>query len=657
MYPYILPAKKIPEKVKRVRSSLWVADFETTVYPAQTYTEVWAAAICRLGCDTEQGVEVQNSIESFFDFLIGQNENMTVYFHNLKFDGHFILTYLMKNYNQAFDNSENHFKKKKEMENDEFSYLISSEGQWYFIVFKINDKIITFYDSLKLIPLSVKQIGDSFKTKHRKLSIEYEGYRKAGGYISPDERHYISNDVLVMSEALKIFRDQGYHRSTLASNAILQMKKFINRNCAPGLNFSKKFPEQDAFLPTGETLDEFIRPAYLGGWVYVNPRFQNRLIEDVDGYTLDVNSLFPYVMHSVSGNEYPCGMPEVLSTFEEFNEAKGSRFYFIRFKCSFEIKEGFLPFIQIKNNLLYTGTEMLTTSRIKNQKTGRYVTEIKNPNGVQNNVVELTMSKPIFQLFKKHYSIENFEFEMCLAYQTTMYDFDDYIEFYMKEKMTQEGGLRQIAKLFLNSAYGKFGTSPNSSFKIADLDDEGCLCFSTVFEAEKKTIYVPVAAAVTSYARCLIVSAAQENIDTFAYADTDSLHLINPDINSLSYLLDSKKLGKFKVEEKWNTAKFLRQKTYIEIGDDVTLKGAGITTRAKNNFLFSVPEGKEKLTDEDMEQFSNLSDQEKAYINIERTWDDFKIGAEFIGNLKPVRMPGGVVLTKNVFTVKGGRIW
>ena len=58
-----------------------------------------------------------------------------------------------------------------------------------------------------------------------------------------------------------------------------------------------------------------------------------------------------------------------------------------------------------------------------------------------------------------------------------------------------------------------------------------------------------------------------------------------------------------------------------------------------------------------MEQFSNLSDQEKAYINIERSWDDFKIGAEFIGNLKPVRMPGGVVLTKNVFTVKGGRIW
>lgn len=657
MYPYILPPKKIPEKVKRVRSSLWVADFETTVYAGQTSTEVWAAAICRLGCDTVQGVEIQNSIESFFDFLVSQNENMTVYFHNLKFDGHFILTYLIRNYHQAFDVTGDHFKKKKEMENEEFSYLISSEGQWYFIVFKINDKIITFYDSLKLIPLSVAQIGESFKTKHRKLFIEYEGYRKAGGYISPDERAYISNDVLVMSEALKIFRDQGYHRSTLASNAILQMKKFINRNCAPGLDFSNKFPEQDAFLPTGETLDEFIRPAYLGGWVYVNPCFQNRMIENVDGYTLDVNSLFPYVMHSMSGNEYPCGMPQVLSTFEEFEGVKKRRFYFIRFKCSFEIKDGFLPFIQIKNSLLYTGTEMLTTSRIKNKKTGRYVVELKTPEGVQNNIVELTMSKPIFELFQKHYNIDNFQFEMCLAYQTTMYDFDDYIEFYMKEKMTQVGGLRQIAKLFLNSAYGKFGTSPNSSFKIADLDDSGCLCFSTVFEAEKKTIYVPVAAAVTSYARCLIVSAAQENIDTFAYADTDSLHLINPDINKLSYLLDSKKLGKFKIEEKWNKAKFLRQKTYIEIGENVTLKGAGITSRAKNNFLFSVPEGKEKLSEEDMEQFSNLSDQEKAYINIERTWDDFKIGTEFIGNLKPVRMPGGVVLSKNVFTVKGGRIW
>ena len=108
MYPYILPAKKMPEKVKRVRSSLWVADFETTVYPAQTHTEVWAAAICRLGCDSEQGVEIQNSIESFFDFLVGQDENMTIYFHNLKFDGHFILTYLIRNYSQSFDDTGNH---------------------------------------------------------------------------------------------------------------------------------------------------------------------------------------------------------------------------------------------------------------------------------------------------------------------------------------------------------------------------------------------------------------------------------------------------------------------------------------------------------------------------------------------------------------------
>ena len=68
-----------------------MADFETTVFKDQQYTEVWAAATVTLGTED---VHVFHSIDDLFDYYCMENESMVIYFHNLKFDGHFILYYL-----------------------------------------------------------------------------------------------------------------------------------------------------------------------------------------------------------------------------------------------------------------------------------------------------------------------------------------------------------------------------------------------------------------------------------------------------------------------------------------------------------------------------------------------------------------------------------
>ena len=69
-----------------------VGDFETTVYEGQTSTDVWASAIVEL--NTED-VHIFHSLPETFEYIVSLNSNVCIYYHNLKFDGSFWLSYLM----------------------------------------------------------------------------------------------------------------------------------------------------------------------------------------------------------------------------------------------------------------------------------------------------------------------------------------------------------------------------------------------------------------------------------------------------------------------------------------------------------------------------------------------------------------------------------
>ena len=56
-----------------------------------------------------------------------------------------------------------------------------------------------------------------------------------------------------------------------------------------------------------ETYDSFIRDSYKGGWCYCCPNKAMMIYHN--GCTMDVNSLYPSMMHSDSGNDYPVGKP------------------------------------------------------------------------------------------------------------------------------------------------------------------------------------------------------------------------------------------------------------------------------------------------------------------------------------------------------------
>lgn len=643
----------------------FVGDFETTVYKGQVNTEVWASACVEM---FTEDVHIFHSIAEQFDYFVSLDSHIICYYHNLKFDGSFWLSYLMVDLGlkqateKLSDNSEEiRFLPPKDMPNNTFTYSISSMGQWYRITIKIHDKIIELRDSLKLLPFSVKKIGKSFGTKHKKLEMEYTGLRYAGCEITPDEQEYIKNDILVVKEALEIMFTEGHKKLTIGSCCLAEYKKSVG-----GKTYKKYFPQlYDIPISSNygeKTAGDYIHNSYHGGWCYLVKGKERRIYKQ--GTTADVNSLYPSMMSSESGNMYPIGEPTFWKGNYIPDEAvDGVHYYFVRFKTRFYLKPGMLPFIQIKNTLSYRATEMLETSDRYNKEDGKYYTQYYDIDGnLQEAIVTLTMTMIDFKLFVEHYELVDFEILDGCYFNAAVGIFDEYIEKYKQIKIHSKGAQRELAKLFLNNLYGKMASSQQSNFKVAYIKEDKTIGFYTQLANDKEAGYIAVGSAITSYARNFTIRAAQQNYygadkDGFIYADTDSIHCSLPPDQIKGIKVHPTDFCCWKLESTWDEGFFVRQKTYVEhvIAEDCepieepyyNFKCAGMPERCKELFIKSMkgeqPKGekRDKYTKEELE-----------FLETKRTINDFNIGLKVPGKLLPKRIRGGVILVDTTYEMR-----
>lgn len=662
-----------------------MCDFETTVYKGQVNTEVWASASVEL---YTEDVNIFHSIDEQYNYFIQQNCNIIAYYHNLKFDGAFWLSYLLvdKDYKQALrktgkGETDVAWVDEKYMENKSVKYSISDKGMWYTIVIKVNNKIIEIRDSLKLLPFSVKRIGESFKTKHKKLDMEYSGFRYAGCTITDEEKMYIANDVLVVKEALEIMFNEGHNNLTIGSCCLEEYRNICKRSTKNVLDYKEMYPNlYDIKLDTSvykyETAGEYIRRSYRGGWCYLVKGKENRI--KTNGTTADVNSLYPSMMSSESGNRYPIGAPHFWNgNFIPDTAIEDDKYYFVRVKTRFYIKKNKLPFIQIKSSLLYKGTEALETSDVYDYRNGQYYTHWTDSDGnLHDTRVEMVLTMTDYQLIKEHYELVDFEILDGCWFYSQIGIFDEYIDKYKKIKLESKGALRELAKLFLNNLYGKLASSTDSSFKLAYIKDDKSLGFIPIPEDNKKPGYIPVGSAITSYARNFTIRAAQKNYHGvnkrgFIYADTDSIHCDLDPEEIQGIKVHDKDFCCWKLESCWDKAIFTRQKTYIEhvIKENCVpidkpynnIKCAGMPQKCKDLFELSLDgtavisgyndriTNKHKDWGEEEKEFLFDKDTGKA---IHRTFDDFKIGLKVPGKLIPKRIRGGVLLIETSYEMR-----
>ena len=581
----------------------YTADFETTTNIDKTF--VWAWGVCEIG--NPENYIYGNKISDFILWCYRQ-KNAKLYFHNLKFDAEFIIYYLLKN-------GYEYVKSSNEKKDKSFTTLITSDGLFYSmeIYFKVNGyKVtkVTIYDSLKILNMSVDKVAKSFNLPIRKLEIDYERHNDLpeASPLSIEEIEYLKNDVEIMARALDIMFNKGFTKMTIGSDALSFYKK-LNR----------KF---DDFFPVlSLETDSNLRESYRGGFTYLSPKYKEK--ETGKGIVLDVNSLYPSCMK----NELlPYGEPIFYSGKYEYD--KNYPLYIQKITCSFKIKKNKIPTIQLKNYKF---------SFLENEY-------IEDTNG---EIFTFALTSVDLELFLKQYDTPYIVYEYGYKFKGIKGLFNDYINLWTEEKIKAKkdgnAGMYTISKLFLNSLYGKFGTSPNSRKKFPYLDND--VVKYGLHELEMRDpVYVPMASFITSYARKKTILTSQSirdysmkkyGKDYYIYSDTDSIHCLldveeiekgvykltekDKELESLIDI-DDYKLGAWKIESRYIKGSYIRQKCYIELGydDKLNVVVAGLPKKLSHKVTF--------------ENFNN----------------ELSIG----GKLTFKHTKGGIVLVETTFSIK-----
>ena len=545
-------------------------DFETTTDPNDC--RVWAWAYVEVG--NKQNKDIGNNIDGFMAWL--KRAKAHIYFHNLRFDGEFIVNWLLKNGWEYSDKPKP----------GTFQTVISSMGQWYMIDicygYRGKHKQNTvIYDSLKKLPFSVSEIAGAFNLPMAKGEIDYHKYRPPGYEITDEEKDYIFKDVEIVADALEIQFNQGLNKITNGSDSLNGFKSSISRKL-----FDKYFP----VLPL--ELDEEIRKAYRGGFTWLNERYQEKEIGL--GLVYDVNSLYPAQMYN---RPLPYGAP--LKFEGQYEYDPDYPLYIQAIECEFEIKEGYIPTIQIKKNLMFKPNEYL-----------------KSSNGER---VQLYVTNVDLEIIKEHYHLFDLEYINGYKFKQATGLFNKFIDKWTYIKTHETGAKKTLAKLMLNSLYGKFATDPDVTGKVPYLKDDGACGFTQGDEEYRDPIYTAMGVFITSWARYTTITTAQRCFDRIIYCDTDSIHLEGTETpEAIKDIIDPDKLGYWDHESTFTRAKFLRQKTYVEeIDGELDVKCAGMPDNIKENVTF----------------------------------ENFQVGFSSMGKLLPKHVDGGIVLEDTEFTI------
>lgn len=520
----IVSKKKLSEKV-------YVADFETSDIENGDGVRVYAAAIAPV--TNPYDVLLFVDIKSFIEHVEGLADNSKIYFHNLSFDGAFIVDYLLRR-------------------GDSPEVSIFSR-KWY----SIKHGKIEFRDSLKLLPgTSVKVMPKQFNLPIEKLDSEYDytRIRKVGEPLTDDEIMYIKHDVTILGLTMQKLIEAGFNISYLTIGSFVYA--MINRSMKKG---TKR--EHGDITPED---DQLLRKSYYGGYTAVNKKYKGKLVENITA--IDYNSMYPSMMLY---RPMPIGKPEFIDGNEDVSAYLNENYFVI---VEFEAED-------------------------INLKPGRFPTLTrKGFVAIYREHFDIFSASLVYSDFlwaKKNYSIGHLTIKRYIVFEATTGDFDNVIKTLKELKensseLDENGryklaGVRTFAKLCLNSMYGKFAQSLVNERRRIDLDDETDHLKEYPDDDQElgKGKYLPVSIAVTAAARHELFSVYDRiGYDRIIYSDTDSIYIKDYN-NDIPDLIHDSDFGKWAVEREGFRGKYLHAKCYmVDYGNYKEMKVAGLPKTA-----------------------------------------------------------------------------
>jgi len=361
---------------------------------------------------------------------------------------------------------------------------------------------VEFRDSFSLLPQSLDSLSKSFDVKHKKQKIDYSKIRKNKKTVE-----YLKYDCIALYEILQKFFQSDYVKNynlklTIASQSLEVFSK--------GFSLFKELS-----LPT--SINSYLRKFYHGGRVEVYKMFGKNL-----NY-YDINSLYPYVML----NEFPSG------DFEFTKKYKNGYIGFYEVKCT-------LP-----NNYIGLGLVSKEKNYFVNGKGTYYFSSATIDFLVYTFGIKFKIINGIY--FKEKYTL-----------------FNNFVNFFYNIKQNSDGANKAIAKLFLNSLYGKFGQREiyesiveyNGQIKFKPLESDFFSGF-VIVERNGKHLFsnVAIASYITELARLEHLKYLLECNSNIYYCDTDSF-LTTKKFDT------SNEIGKLKLVGKYDEGIFLNSKCY-----------------------------------------------------------------------------------------------
>jgi hypothetical protein len=499
---------------------------------------------------------------------------------------------------------------------------------------KIRDKT-NFNDSYALLKFSLDKLTKNFDVEHKKLNFmkdkktknDYEYLYEL--YKQNDKRFfdYLKNDVLGLYEVITKFiemieKNNGTMGLTIASTSLKTYQKGF-------LNHSITVCEKE--------LNDEMKKAYYGGRTEIV-----KMILPSDNYfCYDVNSLYPFVMFN---NEFPISKPIKINNPKKENILNDCGITF----CKIESPNLYIPLLPIHFTI---------------NKTNKLIYPIGKFEGVWDNHFLRKALKLGYKIdIKKMYIFK------------TDFIFKEFVKkfFELKRKSKKDSPDYVLAKLMLNSLYGKFAQNQESEifmkiknivdlskYDIVDCLDNDYNIFRVKTES-KGNFHIPqISIHVTTLAQLKLYDYIEKILELckiLGYYDTDSL-FTNAKLNT------SSRLGDLKLEYPFKKGYFLLPKTYciIKNNNENYIRAKGFSSEFQKklnkdifeNALFKKDYSGFKLSTKNLKINSMLSSyvRHKKFVSVDyvkrsiRTFYDKRIILNDY-DTKPLKIIGQSLYTK-----------
>ncbi len=388
-----------------------------------------------------------------------------------------------------------------------------------------SNKRIFLRDSSAILPFGLKKAAKAFNVPTQKGEIDFKKLTK----VTPQLIDYNEKDCRALYETIQAFYNSPLVKKSgpkfsLASQAFEIMRTYLKCEV---FNFS-------------DNLDAAIRPSYFGGRTEIFKPL-HRGPEAL--YCYDVNSLYPFVLQNDFPNQFLC------ETFKY--DAKSFGFW----RCRVRVPQMTIPPLGVKHE-------------------NKYIFPVGEFDGFWT-THELEYAKSL--------GVEILKVTYGWVFENGGPMFKDFVrDLYDIRSKTEPGSAENIiAKLIMNSCYGRFGIKRQREQVIFDDFEQGNFPmqeFKTKLETirlAKKPIHLPIfshvgiASYVTAYARIHLHKLMSMHPEHIYYCDTDSLF-------TTKKFSTGSGLGALKLEYTAKSAVFLLPKTYHIEGSDfkkVVMKG------------------------------------------------------------------------------------